>query len=117
MVIWIILILLFIWGSIDTSESSGSTRSSRTYNDNTSDEEWIHYYADGTRRVRNITDTGYCYDNGVTSYEDMLGVEHRSDGTTARENLVGWKEIYSEDGTYLGYEYDDSFGITHRVMK
>lgn len=49
----------------------------------------------------------------------MLGEEHRSNGEVVRENAYVSKhrDIYNAAGEYIGYEYKDSFGITHRVDK
>jgi len=49
----------------------------------------------------------------------MLGEEHRQNGEVVRDNayLSGRRDIYNAAGEYIGYEYEDSVGITHRVDK
>ena len=76
-------------------------------------------YEDGWHRVKNLSNTGYYYSDGYKSRKGMLGKEHRRNGEIVRENayLSGCRDIYNAAGEYMGYEYEDSLGIMHRVDK
>lgn len=89
---------------------SSHTKSARLYD---------KVYEDGTHRVENLSNTGYYYSDGSESWVGMLGEEHRSNGEIVRENayLSDRRDIYNASGEYIGYEYEDSLGITHRVKK
>lgn len=89
---------------------SGQTKSTHLYD---------KVYEDGSHRVENLSNTGYYYSDGSESWVGMLGEEHRSNGEVVRENayLSGRRDIYNAAGEYVGYEYEDSLGITHRVDK
>lgn len=91
-------------------KSSGTTVRSNRFSEN-------KIYKNGTRRVSNISKTGYYYSDGTESWNGMLGEEHRSNGETVCDNayIPGRRNIYDRNGKYIGYEYEDSLGITHRV--
>lgn len=76
-------------------------------------------YEDGSHRVENLSKTGYYYSDGSESWVGMLGEEHRSNGEVVRQNayISGRRDIYNAAGEYVGYEYEDSMGITRRVNK
>ena len=96
--------------STSGKSDSGHTNSARLYD---------KVYEDGSHRVENVSNTGYYYSDGSESWIGMLGEEHRSNGEVIRENayISGRRDIYNADGEYIGYEYEDSLGITHRVDK
>lgn len=109
---------IFVVGftSEDTSQKSSSSTSTRARDKSTSD---YKIYEDGTRRVSNLSKTGDYYSNGSESWDGMLGEEHRSNGEVVYDNayISGRRDIYNKNGEYIGYEYEDSLGITHRVDK
>lgn len=74
-------------------------------------------YEDGTRRVKNLSKTGYYYSDGKESWEGMLGQEVRSNGEVVYDNayIPGRRDIYDKNGKYVRYEYENLLGITHRV--
>lgn len=94
-----------------TKRSSGSSSKSKYLYDKV--------YEAGSHRIENLSNTGYYYSDGQESWVGMLGEEHRSNGEVVRENayLSGHRDIYNAAGEYIGYEYEDSLGITHRVDK
>ena len=94
-----------------------SPSSRKSHNANSTDCEQDEIFADGTRRTPNISRSGYYYTNGITSWVDALGYEHRSNGEVVKPYPYysdRW-EIYTESGRYLGYEYRGAMGIIHRV--
>lgn len=110
-----ILSSFFFGADADDSshKSSGSAKSSNTNEGRLYDK----VYEDGTRRVENLSETGHYYSDGTESWNGMLGEEHRSNGEVIHENayISGKRDIYDKNGKYIGYEYEDSLGVTHRV--
>ena len=101
----------------DTDDSPKNSSRTTTSNNSRSSEDKI--YKNGTRRISNISKTGHYYSDGTESWNGMLGEEHRSNGETIYNNayISGRRDIYDKNGNYVGYEYEDSLGITHRVKK
>lgn len=116
--IYAVMAYIFVVGftSEDSSQKSSSSTSTRARDKSTSD---YKIYEDGTRRVSNLSKTGHYYSNGSESWAGMLGEEHRSNGEVVYDNayISGRRDIYNKNGEYIGYEYEDSLGITHRVDK
>ena len=107
------LVLYSFYLEVDDTPSSNSTHSDKSPTNKTK------IYPDGTRRTQNLSKTGYYYSNGEVSWTDTLGDEHRSNGEIIRDNayIPGRRDIYNAKGEYIGYEYEDSTGITRRVNK
>lgn len=117
--VYAFLAYCFINGA-DGEESShkgcGSTYS--TKNSNSIDLHlYDKVYENGTRRVKNLSKTGHYYSDGTESREGMLGEEVRSNGEIVCDNtyISGRRDIYDKTGRYVGYEYEDGLGVTHRV--
>lgn len=108
--------LVIGFGAEDSSHQSTESTSTRVRDESVSD---YKIYEDGTRRVSNLSKTGYYYSGGSESWNGMLGEEHRSNGEEVYDNayIPGRRDIYNKNGEYIGYEYEDSLGITHRVDK
>lgn len=108
-------IVIAISADDSSYQSSGST-GARVREESTSD---YKISEDGTWRVSNLSKTGYYYSDGSESWSGMLGEEHRSNGEEVYDNayIPGRRDIYNKNREYIGYEYEDSLGITHRVDK
>lgn len=117
--VWGMFIYCFIWGSDSDTESSSSSNHSNEVNNNSNNHLYDKLYRDGSHRVENLSKTGYYYSNGDESRLGMFGEEHRSNGDVVRENayISGRRDIYNDSGEYIGYEYEDALGITHRIHK
>ena len=112
---WGVLIYIAIWG-YDGQETKQPSSPPIDESNGKPTKMYDRMYEDGTYRVKNISNTGYYYSNGIESWIGMLGEEHRSNGEIVRENayIKGRRDIYTESDKYIGYEYD-SLGITYRV--
>lgn len=112
--VWYVIISGLIWGYTGISDSDRKERKE------SSQEEkpfalYDKVYRNGVTRVENISKTGYYYSDGSGSWVDIAGGEHRDNGEIVMENayIPGRRDIY-KDGKYIGYEYEDSCGITQR---
>lgn len=114
--IYAFLAYCFVFGA---GAEDSSKKSSGTSANNRSRSSEDKIYENGTRRISNISETGYYYSDGTESWNGMLGEEHRNNGETIYDNayIPGQRDIYDKNGNYIGYEYEDSLGITHRVNK
>ena len=110
------LVYCFIFGA--DADDSPKKSSGTSASDGSCSSEY-KLYENGTQRISNISKTGYYYCDGTESWNGMLGEEHRSNGETVYDNayIPGQRDIYDNEGNYIGYEYEDSLGITHRVNK
>lgn len=116
---WGLVIYLFIWSHDGYSEKSSNDGSYRGNSGDTAERNlYDKVYENGSKRVENLSKTGYYYSDGKESWVGMLGEEHRSNGEVVRKNeyIPGRRDIYNEAGEYVGYEYD-SLGVTYRVDK
>lgn len=114
--IYAFLVYCFVFGA-DADDSPKKSSGTSASNSSRSSEDKL--YENGTRRISNISKTGYYYSDGRESWNGMLGEEHRNNGETVYDNayIPGQRDIYDKNGNYIGYEYEDSLGITHRVNK
>lgn len=118
--VWGALIYIFVWASIEGGDESSSTKhSSRKDSSSENIFGYDKIYEDGSHRIEKLSQTGYHYSNGEDSWLGMFGDEHRSNGEVVRDNayIQGRRDIYDASGEYIGYEYEDCVGITHRVEK
>lgn len=117
--VYAFLAYCFVTGA-DGEESShkgcDSTDSAKNSNSNDS-HLYDKVYEDGTRRAKNLSKTSHYYSDGTESWEGMLGEEVRNNGEVVYDNtyIPGRRDIYDKTGRYVGYEYEDSLGVTHRV--
>lgn len=114
----VLFVYTTVHGNDSFSERTSTSNSSRTTASN-SKHLYDKVYRNGTYRTENLSNTGYYYSDGKESWLSFLGEEHRNNGEVVRDNafLTGRRDIYNSAGDYVGYEYEDSLGITHRIDK
>lgn len=115
--IWGIYIFIIIW-SHDSCTETKSNHSSNSENSESAEPSY-KIIEDGSYKVKNLSNTGYYYSDRKESWIGMFGEEHVDNGEILRKNayLPGRRDIYNSAGEYIGYEYEDSSGIIHRIDK
>lgn len=116
--VWGLIIYGYMWSHDGYTEEDFKSRKNReSITEIPTPKDKI--YADGTKRIENLSKTGYYYSNGMESRSGMFDEEYRSNGEVLYDNplLPGQRDIYNEKNEYVGYEYEDLAGITHRVEK
>lgn len=117
--LWGVLVVYGLIAGHDIPDEKNTSSKSSSTSSSSSIRLYDKVYEDGSHRVDNLSKTGYYYSGGSESWVGMLGEEHRENGEVVRDNayLSGRRDIYNAAGEYVGYEYEDSVGITHRVDK
>ena len=112
---WYLIISALIWGYTGVTDTDKKKSEEETKQEKKPFILYDKVYENGVTRVENISKTGYYYSDGSESWIDIAGDEHRANGEIVMPNpyIPGRRDIY-KDNKYIGYEYEDGSGVTHR---